>query len=99
MAKKIIIWSTRAKYELRNILEFYNLRNGNTKYSLKLLSEIENILLTISESEFIGRLTSNKKTRVIIMKVYLIFYEINENRIEILSVWDKRQNENKRLEI
>jgi toxin YoeB len=99
MAKKIIIWSTRAKYELRNILEFYNLRNGNTKYSLKLLSEIENILLTISESEFIGRLTSNKKTRVIIMKVYLIFYEINENRIEILSVWDNRQNENKRLEI
>ncbi|RCS28523.1 type II toxin-antitoxin system RelE/ParE family toxin [Polaribacter sp. WD7] len=96
MANKEIVWSNNAKNELRKILEFYNERNGSKKYSLKILSETEEILKTLSKSEFIGRLTSNKKTRVIPMKVYLIFYEINENTIEVISFWDNRQNEKKR---
>ena len=97
MAKKEIIWSKRAYLELRSILEYYNKRNGNTNYSLKLVDEIEDILNTLSQHENIGRLTSNKKTRVIVMKVYLIFYEINGNRIEILSFWDNRQDDTKRF--
>ena len=97
MARKEIIWSTRANEELLEILEFFNKRNENTNYSFKLVNEIEDLLNTLSQSEFIGRLTSNKRTRVIVMKVYLIFYEINENRIEILSFWDNRKDENKRI--
>ncbi len=96
MAKKEIIWSSRAKSELRKILEFYNERNGNSNYSLKILDEIDDLLNTLSQSEFIGRLTSNKKSRVLVMKVYLIFYEINDNRIEILSFWDNRQDERRK---
>ena len=83
--------------ELKEILEFYNERNGNVNYSLKLVDEIDDLLNTLSQSEFIGRLTSNKKTRVVVMKVYLVFYEMNGNRIEILSFWDNRQDENKRI--
>ena len=97
MAKKEIIWSARAESELKTILEFYIDRNGNSNYSLKLLNEIEDILDTLSRSEFIGRLTSNKKTRVLVMKVYLIFYDLNDNRIEILSFWDNRQDQRKRI--
>lgn len=92
MAKKEIIWSELAKLEFANVLEFYVLRNGNSDYSLKMLEEVEDLLETLSNNEFIGRLTSNKITRVIPMKIYLIFYEINYNRIEILSFWDNRQN-------
>ncbi len=44
----------------------------------------------------IGRLTSNKFTRVITMKVYLIFYEITEKGIVIVSFWDNRQDIEKR---
>ncbi|WP_228520947.1 type II toxin-antitoxin system RelE/ParE family toxin [Flavobacterium sp. HJJ] len=66
--------------------------NGNPNYSLKLLKEVEDLLKTLSNSELIGRLTSNKFTRVIPLKVYLIFYEINGDRIEIVSFWDNRQN-------
>lgn len=76
MAKKTIIWSTRANYELKTVLEFYNIRNGNANYSLKLLDEIADLLKTLSQNVFMGRLTSNKKTRVIVMEVYLIFYEV-----------------------
>jgi toxin YoeB len=96
MVKKEIIWSDLAKLEFSNVLEFYALRNGNSDYSLKILEEVEDLLETLSNNEFIGRLTSNKITRVIPMKIYLIFYEINNNQIEILSFWDNRQNPEKR---
>ena len=73
-------------------MEYYIERNGNENYSLKLIDEVEDLLNTLSNSELIGRLTSNKFTRVIPMKVYLVFYEINNNRIDIVSFWDNRQD-------
>ena len=98
MAEKEIIWSKLAKLQLVNVLEFYVQRNGNSNYSLKILSEVEDLLETLSKAELIGRLTSNKFTRVISMKVYLISYEINGNRIEIVSFWDSRQDiENRKI--
>ncbi|WDF64461.1 type II toxin-antitoxin system RelE/ParE family toxin [Flavobacterium sp. KACC 22763] len=98
MAKKEIIWSDLAKLEFSNVLEFYVLRNGNSDYSLKILEEVEDLLETLSNNESIGRLTSNKITRVIPMKIYLIFYEINNNQIEILSFWNNQQNpENRKI--
>jgi toxin YoeB len=92
MAKKEIIWSEIAKLQFASVLEYYVERNGNENYSLKLLDEIEDLLNTLSNSELIGRLTSNKFTRVIPMKVYLVFYEINNNHIDIVSFWDNRQD-------
>ena len=98
MAEKEIIWSKLAKLQLANVLEFYVQRNGNSKYSLKILSEVQDLLVTLSKAELIGRLSSNKFTRVISMKVYLIFYEIHGNRIEIVSFWDNRQDiENRKI--
>ncbi len=97
MADKKIIWSTRASKELRQVLEYFNQRNKSTRYSFKLLNEIENLTKNLSKNESIGRLTSNKFTRVIPMKVYLIFYEVNQDRIEIVSFWDNRQDKTKRL--
>jgi plasmid stabilization system protein ParE len=95
MAKEII-WSNLAKLELANVLEFYVQQNGNTAYSLKLLEEVDDIIKTLSKSELIGRLTKNKVTRVFPHDVFLIFYEVNNNRIEIVSFWDNRQDVNRR---
>ena len=92
MAQKEIIWSDFAKLQFSNVLEFYFLRNGNANYSLKLVDEVEDLLDTLSKSEFIGRLTSNKVTRVIVIDVYLIYYEINNQDIEVISFWDNRQD-------
>ena len=92
MADKKIIWSNRASKELRIVLEYFNQRNKSTRYSLELLKEIENLTRNLSKNESIGRLTSNKFTRVIPMKIYLIFYEINRDNIEIVSFWDNRQD-------
>lgn len=91
-----MIWASTAKLDLNKTLEFYTERNGNPDYSLKLLKEIEDLLDTLSKSEFIGRLTSNKTTRLIPMKTYLIFYEIHKDMIEIVTFWDNRQDESKK---
>lgn len=98
MAYKKVIWSTHAKSELTTILEFYTERNGNPDYSLKFLKKAEDLINTLSKSEFIGRLTSNRVTRVIPIGVYLVFYEINGDQIEIVSFWDNRQDEEKRMD-
>lgn len=55
-------------------------------------------MLNLAKNENIGRLTTDKNTRVIVMKVYLVFYEINHDIIEIVSFWDNRQNETKRID-
>ena len=91
MVAKEIVWSDLAKLQFKTVLEFYYFRNENSNYSLKLVDDVEDLLKTLSKSEFIGRLTSNKVTRVIVMNVYLIAYEINDNQIEIVSFWDNRQ--------
>ncbi|OYU84004.1 MAG: hypothetical protein CFE24_08660 [Flavobacterium sp. BFFFF2] len=57
-----------------------------------MLKDVTDLIETISHSEQIGRLTSNKFTRVISMKSYLLFYEINHDTIEIISFWDNRQD-------
>ena len=97
MADKKIIWSTRASQELKQTLEFYNQRNQSTRYSLKVLKGIDELMKILSKNELIGRLTSNKFTRVIPMKAYLIFYEVNQNTIEIVSFWDNRQDKTKSI--
>lgn len=50
MAEKKIVWSTRASFELKDVLEFYTQRKGNPNYSLKILNEIEDLLKTLSKS-------------------------------------------------
>ena len=98
MAPKEIVWSPLAKLQLENVLKFYVQRNGNSNYSLKIVKEVQDLLETLLKAERIGRLTSNKFTRVISMKVYLLFYELNGNRIEIVSFWDNRQDiENRKI--
>ncbi|MGV8139058.1 MAG: type II toxin-antitoxin system RelE/ParE family toxin [Mangrovibacterium sp.] len=99
MADKKIVWSIRASLELKQILEFYNKRNGSTAYSLRIINEVDYLLKILSKNELVGRLTSNKYTRVIPMKVYLIFYEVNGNTVEIVSFWDNRQDSQKRMKI
>lgn len=97
MASKKIIWSKRASLEFTDVLTFYNERNTSTEYSMKLVLQTEDHLNALSKNEDLGRLTENKKTRVLVMDVFLIFYEVMETRIEILSFWDNRQNPENRV--
>jgi plasmid stabilization system protein ParE len=98
MDQKEIIWSIKAKEELYNILDFYINRNGSPTYSLILLSDTEHITELLKNNHYLGRLTDNRITRVIVKDAYLIFYEIGKDFIEIISYCDNRQDLDNRID-
>ena len=98
MDQKEIIWSKKAKEELYNILDFYINRNGSPAYSLKLLSDTENLIGLLKKNPYLGRLSDNRTTRVIVKDDYLIFYETGNDYIEIISFWDNRQDPDSRID-
>jgi plasmid stabilization system protein ParE len=98
MDEKEIIWSARAEKELLHVLEFYIDRNGNAKYSTKLLDRVEKIVSLLPSFPQLGHLPENRVTRVIVKDEFLIFYEVHDLIIEIVSFWDARQDPKKRID-
>jgi plasmid stabilization system protein ParE len=98
MDQKQIIWSHRAEEELYSILEFYITRNKSATYSKKLLSSVEKLIDLLPKNKYLGRLSENGFTRVIVKKEFLIFYEVYKDAIVIVSFWDNRQDTTKRID-
>jgi toxin YoeB len=98
MVKRKIIWSTRAKLDLINILEFYYKRNGTKTNSVKLSAAIRSSIRLLEKHPEIGVKVDVKNLRNLIQGDFSIFYEIKSETIEIITIWDSRQDPNK-LEI
>ena len=81
MAQKIVAWTARAQKELKKVLEFYNYRNQSNTYSSKLLKEIEENLDLLLQNPFLGKLSENKETRVLVIREFLIFYDLTSTEI------------------
>lgn len=94
MAKYKIEWSTDAKSELFDILNFYIQRNKSATYSKKLNVEINKSIKLISRNPLIGIKTDYKSVRVLITGDYQIIYEIFDQLLLILMIWDCRQDPN-----
>jgi toxin YoeB len=94
MAKKII-WSLRAQKDKRDILKYWSQRNKSNRYSKKLNQLFKVAILLISEHPYIGRSTDDALVRIKIVKEYLLIYEVTESSINILSIWDGRQDPSK----
>ena len=97
MAKRKIVWSNRAKKRLYGILEFYIERNKSKTYSKKLqqlLSKEVKILIKYPE---LGLKTTEESTRGLIIKDYIIYYEITDEIIIIHTIWDTRQDPDNKI--
>jgi len=93
---KNIIWTEDAKNDLSKIILFYNERNGNTLYSKKLVDAVKKTLDLLKNHPFLGLKVKNLDNyRVLIIKNYKIFYKVFPENIEIVLVWDNRQNPEK----
>jgi toxin YoeB len=92
MVERRIIWSYRAKVDLLGILDFYFQRNGTKVYSSKINLSIRKSIKLLSKHPNIGKITDVLNVRHLIQGDYLIFYEIRAETIEILTIWDNRQN-------
>ena len=98
MDERKVVWSKRAETELRQVLEFYIDRNQSNKYSLRLLNEVEKATGLLSSFPYLGKISDNGQTLVIVKDKFLIFYEVYSNAIAILSFWDGRQEVSKRID-
>lgn len=91
MVKKII-WSRHAHNDRLNILDYWIKRNKSNKYSKRLNQIFENTAELISKYPKIGKQTELPDIRYKIVKDYLFTYRETDDCIEILTIWDSRQD-------
>lgn len=94
MVKRKIIWSARARLDLFEILDFYYKRNGTISYSRKLNATIRKAIRLLEKYADIGIQTDVNDVRNLITGDFGVFYEVKPNTIEIITIWDSRQNPN-----
>jgi|SRR5450759_4351069 len=99
MVKYKIKWSIEARLDLIDILDFYIIRNKSAEYSKKLNSKINNSIKFIIKNPLIGLQTQIVSVRAFITGDYQIIYEIVDDLIIIIMIWDcRRDSEDKILD-
>jgi plasmid stabilization system protein ParE len=92
MVKRKIIWSHRAEIKLFRILEFYTERNKSRTYSAKLYQRLNKEIKILLKQPDIGLNTEIESVRGLIVDDYILFYEYDNEKIIVHSIWDCRQN-------
>ena len=92
MAKRKIVWSSKSKNDLLKILEYFYQRNGSKTYSKKLKARIIRSVRLLSTQPNLGLITDIDNIRILIEGDYAIFYQPDNDKIEIISIWDCRQD-------
>ena len=91
MAKFKIEWSVDAKLDLIDILDFYIKRNGISTYSIRLNAKINRTVKLLSKNVFLGTPTDYDSVRALVTGDYQIIYEIFDQLILIIMIWDCRR--------
>ena len=92
MAKYKIEWSIEARLDLLDILEFYIERNKSTAFSNKFNTKIVRSIKLIGQYPLIGLKTEIDSVRALITGDYQIIYEIHDQLIIIVMIWDCRRD-------
>ena len=92
MAKRKIVWSSKAKIDLFQILEYFYIRNGSKTYCVKLNAKIRRAIRLLSNHPFLGLKSDVEYVRVLVEGDYAIFYQVDKETIRITAIWDCRQN-------
>ena len=91
MAKEIV-WTETAVHDRFQIYQFWLSHNESQSYSEKLDKLFSESALLIAQFPEIGTKTDYKDIRVKIVGNHKLFYKSTGDRIEIIRVWDTRQN-------
>jgi|AntRauTorcE11898_2_1112593.scaffolds.fasta_scaffold82159_2 plasmid stabilization system protein ParE len=97
MVERQIKWSNQSKLELAHILEFYLNRNGSGEYSRKLVHRFDQAINLLASTPFLGIQNKDDDSRVLVLGSFSIIYEFDETHFFILSIWDDRQDPQKKL--
>lgn len=97
MVKYKVEWSVEARLDLKDILDYYYQRNGNSNYCRKLNLKIQKSVRLISKNPLLGLQTDFPSARAVITGDYQIIYEIINSSILIVMVWDCRRNPDEKI--
>ena len=100
MARLKIRWTETAVAEFGKMLTFYNVRNGNTKYSRSIVKMVRESLKLVSKFPLMCRAVNAKEiqdVRVVHCDYFMIYYRITESEILVEAVFDTRQDPAKHL--
>ncbi len=89
---KYLIWSRVAHNDRLEILDYWRKRNKSNTYSKKINQLFELTADLISKYPKLGRPTELEGVRCKIVKDYLFTYRETDKSIEILTIWDSRQD-------
>ncbi|MBK6977962.1 MAG: type II toxin-antitoxin system RelE/ParE family toxin [Cytophagaceae bacterium] len=92
MAPRKIVWTQKAQFERKEILEYWIIRNKSATYSIKLNKKIIETLRMLSFNPFLGRKSEIESIRIKLVKDYFLIYQITSEEIVVLSLWDSRRN-------
>ena len=95
MVERNVIWTKLSEIQLQEILDYFNKRNKSVQYSKKLYKKFNIALNTVSKNPELGIKTKLNQIRGVIVDDYILFYEIFDNKILVLKIWDCRQNPDK----
>ena len=95
MAKLKIIWASEAVNQVKQIFHFYNIRNGNNKYSKNLQRMIKETLRLVAIYPFMFPQTTYNEKRYFVCEYFKVFYSVHSQFIAIEAVFDTRQDPEK----
>ena len=72
-------------------------KNQSKEYSKKLDSLFKDAVRLIAHYPEIGKQTDRRGVRIKVVRNYLLIYELNNEQLIILTIWDSRQNPQKLL--
>ena len=91
---RAIIWDEEVLQELEEIADFYDERNGNTRYSSYLLNKFRETIKQAVSFPLSGKVTEYPHLRYLIaVPEYSLFYHYSDELITILVLWDNRRNQ------
>jgi len=91
MVRKVV-WSSEAEKDLISILEYYFYEVDAKQYARKLDSIFYEQVKVIELFPQIGKESNAENIRIKIVGHYQIIYEVLDTIINILRIWDSRQN-------
>ena len=83
---KQIVWTLKAKNELKEILHYWIWRNKSNTFSIKLNHLIEKQLHLAAKFPEIGRKTDIENVRVKFIHKYLLYYQVTNEILYVLTI-------------
>ena len=99
MVKRVVIWTSTAAFQRREVLKYWNFRTGSTTYSEKLITIIKEKIDLLLKFPLSGKETIYPEVRESALGNFSIYYKVTDKQIIVTAFWDNRQNPDSLLEV